>query len=261
MTDSADARTSGPTPPRRRAAALLVISLLALLAAAAAPAIELDSWLALAAWAVSASGGRVGIPIVLVLGVAWLAGTGSHSGNRPMLALLLLGTLVGVLAAAAWGNETLLKPAVGAARPNIRELARLGVIPSADEFYRMGDKQRRTEELRQLFTTEPAASLLPDLHPLIREHWLVETGHSFPSGHTLASLTLATVFTLLGLRLRARPVWLVWVFLPWAILVGWSRQLLQVHSTADISCGGLIGVVLGLLVTWIVVGWLRRQPT
>jgi len=261
MTELIDDQVIQPAWPKSRLTALLVVSILALASSAAAPAIELDSWVAVVAWAVSASGGRIGTPTMLVLGVSWLAITGTCSVRRPVLALLLLGTLVGVLAATAWANEHLIKPAVGAPRPNIRELGRLGVIPSVDEFYRIEGKEQRTEELRRLFATEPAAGLLPNLHPLIREHWLVQTGHSFPSGHTLASVTLATVFTLLGLRLGGRPVWLAWLFLPWAILVGWSRHLLRVHSTIDITCGGLIGVALGVLASWFILGWLKRQPT
>jgi len=260
MTNPSDAQGAVGTLRRGRLAILLAGSLLALLATAAAPAINLNSSLALAAWAVSASGGFVGTPVVLVLGIAWLTCAGTFPGGRRSFALVLLASLVGVLAAQAWINEQVIKPAIGAARPNIRELADLGVIGSADEFYRMATKKRRTEELGHLFNTEPAASRVPDLHPLVRAHWLAETGHSFPSGHTLATVTLATVFTVLGFRVGGRPNWLAWLFLPWAVLVGWSRHLLRVHSTADICCGGLAGMILGLLLVWLVLQWLERRP-
>ena len=259
--DSGGQSATDPAHSTRTLAALLVGSLLALLLSAAAPAIELDSGLALVAWSVSLSGGYLGIPVVLVLGVAWLSATGTFSGSRPSMAALLTGVLLGVLGATAWSNQHVLKPAVAAARPNIQELARLNVIRSAEGFYATGDKDHRTQELRHLFNTQPASALLPKLHPLIREHWLIETGHSFPSGHTLASVTIATAFTLLGFRLRSRPHWLTWVLLPWAVLVGWSRYLLRVHSTADITCGGLLGILLGLLVYGIVLRWLKLQQT
>ena len=239
---------------------LMAGSLLALLATAAVPAINLNSSLSLAAWAVSASGGFVGTPVVLVLGVAWLTFTGGFAGRRRSTALALLASLVGVLAAQAWINERVVKPAFGTARPHIRELANLGVIRSVEAFYLMDTKGKRTEELGHLFNTEPAASRVPDLHPLVRAHWLAETGHSFPSGHTLATVTLATVFTVLGFRVGGRPNWLAWLFLPWAVLVGWSRHLLRVHSTADICCGGLAGMILGLLLVWLVLQWLERRP-
>ena len=238
---------------------LMAGSLLALLASAAAPAINLNSSLALTAWAVSASGGFVGTPVVLVLGVAWLTFTGRFAGRRRSTALALLASLVGVLAAQAWINERVVKPAFGAARPNIQELANLGVIRSAEEFYLMDTKKQRTEELGHLFNTEPAASRIPDLHPLVRAHWLAKTGHSFPSGHTLATVTLATVFTVLSSRFGGRPHWMTWLFLPWAGLVGWSRHLLRVHSTADICCGCLAGMILGLMIAWVLLQWLERR--
>ena len=62
-------------------------------------------------------------------------------------------------------------------------------------------------------------------------------------------------------RIRTDILGLAWLFLPWAILVGWSRHLLRVHSTIDITCGGLIGVALGVLASWFILGWLKRQPT
>jgi phosphatidylglycerophosphatase B len=255
-----ETRPSPPTRPtrsHRTPAALLVGSLLALLGSAAAPAIELDSGTALAAWAVSLSGGYLGIPVVLVLGIAWISCTGSFPGRRKAMALVLTGVLLGVLGAAAWSNDHVLKPAFAVPRPHLKELARLCVIPSTPEFYAMGDRDWRTEDLRHLFTTQPAAALLPKLHPLIREHWLVETGYSFPSGHALASFTVATAFTLLGFRFRPRPEGLLFLLMPWAVLVGWSRLLLQVHSTADITGGGLCGILLGLLVYRIVLWWLN----
>ena len=239
---------------------LMAGSLLALLASAAAPAINLNSSLALTAWAVSASGGFVGTPVVLVLGVAWLTFTGRFAGRRRSTALTLLAGLVGILAAQAWINERVVKPSFGTARPHIRELANLGVIRSVEEFYLMDTKKKRTEELGHLFNTEPAASRIPELHPLVRAHWLAKTGHAFPSGHTLATVTLATVFTVLGSRFGGRPSWMTWLFLPWSVLVGWSRHLLRVHSTSDICGGGLAGMILGLLAAWALLQWLERRP-
>ena len=258
--DSAHPQMTLPAAATTRLAVVLVGSLLVLGLTALSPAIELDSWLALVAWAVSASGGWLGVPVVLALGVGWIATTGTFSRSRSAVAVLLLFGLGMALVSSARCNEHLLKPTIGVPRPNFHELARRGVIPSASDLYQVGDKQQRTEELRNRFTTESSARLLPRLHPLIREHWLVHTGYAFPSGHALASFTLATAFTLIGLRLGGRPTWVTWTFLPWAILVGWSRHLLRVHSTADISAGGLIGIVLGLLIAHALTGWINRQP-
>ena len=81
MTNPSDAQGAVGTLRRGRLAILLAGSLLALLATAAAPAINLNSSLALAAWAVSASGGFVGTPVVLVLGIAWLTCAATFVAN------------------------------------------------------------------------------------------------------------------------------------------------------------------------------------
>jgi|GEM_PF-928219 phosphatidylglycerophosphatase B len=242
-------RTLRPPPS---VAAMLAGSFVALLVTDAAPAIELDSWLALAAWAVSGSSGFAGTPVVLGLGIAWLASCESFRGKRLVISTLVLTVLLVVLGAASFANQRLLKPAVAATRPHIRELARLGIIPPANDYDAIGDQKHRTKDLRHLFQTQPAAALLPKLHPLIREHWVTKTNHSFPSGHTLAAFLLATTFTLLGSHLEPRLQQLARTFLPWAVLVGWSRTLLRVHSTADVAVGALLGIALGCLAAWII---------
>ena len=94
MTQSFDAPAVVGTWRRGWLAILMAASLLALLTTAAAPAINLNSSLALAAWAVSATGGFVGTPVVLVLGVAWLSCTGRFAGRRRSTALALLAAYV-----------------------------------------------------------------------------------------------------------------------------------------------------------------------
>ncbi len=253
--------TSPPLWPTRSLAAMLAGSLVVLLATDAAPAIELDSWLALAAWAISGSSGFAGTPVVLGLGIAWLASCESFLGKRLMISTLVLTVLLAVLGTATFANQRLLKPAVAATRPHIRELARLGIILPANDYDPIGDQEHRTKELRHLFQTQPADPLLPKLHPLIQEHWVTKTNHSFPSGHTLAAFLLATTFTLLGSHLEPRLQQLARTFLPWAVLVGWSRTLLRVHSTADVAVGALLGIALGCLAAWIIAKTITPHTT
>ncbi len=254
-------RTLWPLRLPRSVVAMLAGSLVALLATDAAPAIELDSWLALVAWAVSGSSGFAGTPVVLGLGVAWLASCESFLGKRLVISTLVLTALLVVLGTASFANQRLLKPAVAATRPHIRELARLGIIRPANDFYAIGDREHRTRNLRHLFQTQPATALLPKLHPLIREHWVTTTNHSFPSGHTLAAFLLATTFTLLGSHLEPRLPQLTRTFLPWAVLVGWSRTLLRVHSTADVAVGAVLGMALGCLAACIIAKIISRHTT
>lgn len=65
--------------------------------------------------------------------------------------------------------------------------------------------------------------------------------HSFPSGHTMASFTAATVLCFLY------GGW-VWAFaLCLALLIAFSRLYLFVHHLSDVLAGMLFGSLLGLL--------------
>ena len=71
------------------------------------------------------------------------------------------------------------------------------------------------------------------------DFWLAlapETTFSFPSGHAMGSMTLATVLVLLAWRTR----WRWWVALPmlgFVLMVGLSRVYLGVHYPSDILAG------------------------
>jgi undecaprenyl-diphosphatase len=64
--------------------------------------------------------------------------------------------------------------------------------------------------------------------------------YSFPSGHTLH----AVAFTLIAVH--GYPP-LVWLLLPFALLVALSRVVLGLHYPSDVLAGALLGASLGLL--------------
>ena len=69
----------------------------------------------------------------------------------------------------------------------------------------------------------------------------VPTDYSFPSGHTLASATGATVLTKTDRRFG-------WAAIPIAAIIAFSRLYLFVHYPSDILAGAVLGVVIGLAV-------------
>lgn len=63
---------------------------------------------------------------------------------------------------------------------------------------------------------------------------------SFPSGHTLASVTSATI---LFLNYRKRAI----IFIVLAIFIALSRLYLYVHFPSDVIAGAILGVFIGNL--------------
>jgi len=60
------------------------------------------------------------------------------------------------------------------------------------------------------------------------------TDYSFPSGHTTAAFSIAVTFIL-------HAPFLMSVFLPYAIIVGFSRMYLALHYPTDVLMGTCIG--------------------
>ncbi len=67
---------------------------------------------------------------------------------------------------------------------------------------------------------------------------------SFPSGHTLSSVTSATI---LFLNYKKRAI----IFLVLAILIAFSRLYLYVHFPSDVIFGAILGVFIANLSAWI----------
>lgn len=230
---------------------LLVVAL-----GAFVPAIPLDGWLASAAVRVADSGSAKVEPVVaLILLAIVITRPGLAMRTRVFEGVVLLGLLMVALGGMAWANEHLIKPTLAIPRPNIVALAEQGVLGmNPADFYALGDKPERSAYLAERL----ADPRTPALAESVREHWVAETGYSFPSGHSLAAMTFATFFLTLALsyldRRRRRVVFLI---LPaWALAVIASRPLLRVHSALDIAFGAFEGLVVGLiavaLARWIV---------
>lgn len=63
--------------------------------------------------------------------------------------------------------------------------------------------------------------------------------YSFPSGHTLHATSLTILFS------HVEAV-MLWVTLPFAVLVAISRVILGLHYPSDVAAGALIGALLAL---------------
>lgn len=78
-------------------------------------------------------------------------------------------------------------------------------------------------------------------------------GYSFPSGHTLASFTAATVVCCMPLG----KGWKIGAVVL-AVLIAFSRLYLFVHYPTDVLAGAVLGIIGALLAVRIARSWLRR---
>jgi undecaprenyl-diphosphatase len=82
--------------------------------------------------------------------------------------------------------------------------------------------------------------------------------YSFPSGHTTNAFALATVFGLnWKIPIFKRTVKLIWILIPIAAIVGFSRIYIGVHYPLDVLCGAIIGIILGVIATKIGKNYLK----
>jgi phosphatidylglycerophosphatase B len=230
---------------------LLAAAAVALAGTFALPAIALDTQFADMVVSVTDTASTSGFPLLAVVVIGLVAMRGGVSGRRRTIEAItvLVAMSIAVILITLF-NEHVVKPVMAVPRPNIVELADNGALgaefPDADTFYEVGDKEARRSVLAALLPTIDS----PELSDSVRGHWAHETGYSFPSGHSIAAATLATVtvgFALQWLSGWQRRAALTIVPL-WAVGVVYSRVLLEVHRPLDVVAGAVVGVGCGLLV-------------
>ena len=224
---------------------MVAIAYLGVLSSFALPEIPLDGWLAALAVRISDTASWQQLPyFVTAMVLVMVSRPGLDSRRRALEAIAIVVGLVVILAGNAELNESVIKPAFAIPRPNLVALADAGALGlGVDEFYALGDKQARRDFLA------PQLALLtePRLAPIVREHWAIETGYSFPSGHATASMTFATLMHAIGLRWATGWRRTLAMLLPiWAVAVVLTRPLLRVHTYLDVSVGAAVGIGLGV---------------
>ncbi|MBP4042520.1 phosphatase PAP2 family protein [Aeromonas sp. SrichE-2G] len=157
--------------------------------------------------------------------------------------LALAGALFAVLAS-DWIIKSLIKTLTEEPRPYLLWLESQHLIPDIRQFY-AGSQALRAEQVH-------AATQLLALPAWLGQHWGAEVNYAFPSGHSIAAMSLAQFFGLIWLARAPAGVWLLPL---WALGIGLSRTLIGMHWPLDVLASALLGSLTALLAArW----WLRH---
>lgn len=200
---------------------------------------------------VTNTGGTIGSGVLTLLASVFLAFSYKSVKVRGLSFGILLLVFSTLLIGVAQLNEHLIKERVQEPRPNI-------ILLSENEEFKAGDvyafdhKVERSDFLQKHIDETKRGSILLgelEIEPIVWRHWLKETGYSFPSGHSVNAFLMAFIMSYCFLlKFKSFGKYGVLTIYFWASIVAYSRLLLGVHSSFDISFGALWGTILGLII-------------
>ncbi|WP_107852541.1 phosphatase PAP2 family protein [Oceanimonas marisflavi] len=228
---------------------LLFVSLLLILPVALAslalhwqwfPLLDLDEPPALLAYGLTLTVGKPGIGITLLL----LSILTLHRWRRrPALLLAFFFCLFAALGG-AFVTKTVAKAYFKEPRPYVLWLVQQGRLADSGSFYASPEAAREQQLAQSLVNVSDA-----QIPGWLKHHWQEEVNYSFPSGHSIAAMTIAGFFCLmLGYRRQSR--WILVTLAAWAVAVCYSRLLLGLHWPADILASSMLGLLFGGAGAW-----------
>jgi phosphatidylglycerophosphatase B len=220
-----------------------------------------NSWSCSIAFNLTRSGGPLGFLILLLITGWCYANTASTPKEKVLVffkSIIALALFFGVL---AFVNERYTKHILKSQRPShVYMLSQTGLAKTIDSLYQL-DKAERQEFFASLIKNNPIK--FKQIDPEIQEHWIEESGFSFPSGHTFNAFLFAMVLAYAIYFNRGRPALRKLFFLPfvWAVAVGVSRVALGAHTKLDVTAGAALGILTGYLFLYIDLTrhWLTRK--
>ncbi|GHA18614.1 phosphatase PAP2 family protein [Oceanisphaera arctica] len=212
------------------------------------PLLDLDDTPALLAYGLTLSVGKYGIAITLVALSLLALRRWRH---RPGLLLMFFFCLMAALGS-AFVTKTLAKQYFKEPRPYVLWLAEKGRLADSDRFY------AQLPSIREKWLADGLREMPERQVPgWLKLHWQDEVSYSFPSGHSIAAMTIAGFYCLLLLYRRRSP-WLIGALATWAVAVCYSRLLLGLHWPVDILASSVLGVMFGMLGAWAFIRWDQR---
>lgn len=152
----------------------------------------------------------------------------------------------GLLATFAFLNEHLVKPAAGLARPSHAYIIKqTNSTANLDSLYTLTEHSRRAF-FKNILDTDTVN--FKGIDARILDHWVEESGYSFPSGHSFNAFLLASILAFSIYKSEHRKMkYLYFLPLVWALIVALSRVAVGAHSSLDVSVGAAIGLIISHL--------------
>ncbi|HOZ87367.1 MAG TPA: phosphatase PAP2 family protein [Bacteroidia bacterium] len=219
-----------------------------------------SKWCALA-FAFTSSGGPVGFLVMLLITGLGYASTAPRKRDKTMVFFKSIITLVLFFGVLAFVNERFTKHIIKAQRPShVYMLNQAGLGAAIDSLYSL-DKEERKAFFAELIKNNPLK--FEQIDTEIQNHWIDESGFSFPSGHTFNAFLFAMILAYAIYFNRSRPALRNLFLIPfaWALAVGVSRVAMGAHSAFDVSAGAALGIMTGALFLYIDLTrhWLTRK--
>lgn len=207
------------------------------------------------------SGGKYGFLFLLMITGVFYASSADGIKNKTLVFIKSIVALILIFGALAFVNERITKPILKLQRPShVYMLHQTGLSSAIDSLYHL-DKDTRRDFFKSLLKTQPLK--FEDIDAGIQEHWIDESGFSFPSGHTFNAFLFAMILSYAILHNRSYPGLRNLFILPfiWAFLVAVSRVAVGAHSALDVSFGAGLGILLGWLFLYVdkTRHWLTRK--
>lgn len=213
------------------------------------PLLDLDDAPALLAYSLTLTIGKVGIALTLsLLSVLTLLRWRRRTGQFIVFFFCLMAAL-----GSAFITKTIAKEYFKEPRPYVLWLADKGRLADSERFY------AQLPNIRERWVADGVQDMSEQQVPSwLKRHWQDEVSYSFPSGHSIAAMTIAGFYCLLLLYRRRSP-WLIAGLAVWAVAVCYSRLLLGLHWPVDILVSSILGVMFGMLGAGTFICWDRRE--
>ncbi len=192
------------------------------------------------------SAGKIGTPIIVLIASYFYTVRFETKTEKAKVFLKSVIALSILLAAFAFFNEHITKKVLKLPRPSYSYVVeQSGSDIKTNSLYDLNERDRKLA-FQNIIDTH--TERFNKIDKKILNHWIEESGYSFPSGHSFNAFLLAFIMTFSMYHSSNRMARFFYI-LPfvWATMVGISRVAMGAHTPLDVSFGAAMGLMLAIL--------------